>query len=209
MARGIDQQFLLGRGLLISPVVTEGATTVKAYFPDDVWYNYTTGIKISGASWEELAAPIEVINVHIRGGSVIPQQKPSLTTTASRLNPFSLVVALGRDGTSRGELYLDDGESLDSVTAHKFNLISYSASSSTKGAVGRLEAKIDKWGYVQSVPKLNRLRLYGVGSSSQSPKVIVNGKSISTFSYHKANQVLTIESLQLQMEKPFTVEWTV
>ena len=50
--------------------------------------------------------------LHIRGGSVVPMQDPGLTTTASRANNFSLMVALDASGEAKGDLYLDDGESI-------------------------------------------------------------------------------------------------
>lgn len=37
--RPIDQQFLWGSSLLISPVLEEGAVEVKAYLPAGVWYS--------------------------------------------------------------------------------------------------------------------------------------------------------------------------
>jgi alpha-glucosidase (family GH31 glycosyl hydrolase) len=33
----IDQQFLLGSGLLVSPVLQQGATQVVAYLPNGLW----------------------------------------------------------------------------------------------------------------------------------------------------------------------------
>ncbi len=41
-------------------------------------------------------------------------QDPAMTTAASRLNPFSLLVALNDVGKAVGDLYTDDGESIDS-----------------------------------------------------------------------------------------------
>ena len=52
------------------------------------------------------------LQIHIRGGYIIPMQEPAMTTVASRKNPFSLLVALDGAGMSRGDMYLDDGESL-------------------------------------------------------------------------------------------------
>ncbi len=53
------------------------------------------------------------ILIHIRGGSIIPLQGPALTTTASRQNDFALIVALNGSGQARGDLFLDDGESIN------------------------------------------------------------------------------------------------
>jgi len=48
----------------------------------------------------------------IRGGSILPTQKPGVTTTESRKNDFELIVALDEAGNAKGELYWDDGDSL-------------------------------------------------------------------------------------------------
>ena len=40
-------------------------------------------------------------------------QEPGYTTTESRKNPWGLLVALTGDGDASGELYVDDGESLE------------------------------------------------------------------------------------------------
>lgn len=44
---------------------------------------------------------------------MIPLQDPGLTTAESRQNVFSLLVALDSHGMADGELYVDDGESID------------------------------------------------------------------------------------------------
>jgi alpha-glucosidase len=53
------------------------------------------------------------IPVHIRGGSILPLRVSGAnTTTALRKLDFELLVAPDVHGQARGELYLDDGESL-------------------------------------------------------------------------------------------------
>ena len=73
-------------------------------------------MNITKSTSKKLNAPLEKINVHVRGGYVIPYQYPDVTTTLSRKNPFGALIALKESGqgvsSASGELYWDDGESL-------------------------------------------------------------------------------------------------
>lgn len=40
-------------------------------------------------------------------------QDPGMTTTESRKNPFTLMIALDGNETASGDMFYDDGESLD------------------------------------------------------------------------------------------------
>ena len=42
VTHGIDQQFLWGSSLLITPVLKQGATKVTGYFPSGTWYDLFT-----------------------------------------------------------------------------------------------------------------------------------------------------------------------
>ena len=54
---------------------------MSAYFPNDVWYNFLTGAQVTTTGqWVTLDAPLDTINVHIRGGSIIPTQPSDVTT---------------------------------------------------------------------------------------------------------------------------------
>jgi len=109
----IDAQYLLGASLLITPVLTEGATSVQGYFPHAVqWYDFYTGAPVASGT-QTLDAPIDKINLHVRSEAVLVMQQPDLTTTAARKNPFQLLVTLGSTGEASGELYWDDGVSLN------------------------------------------------------------------------------------------------
>lgn len=59
-----------------------------------------------------LEAPLDTIPLLVRGGSILPMQRASQTTTASRKNQFGLLIALDDEQTAKGELYWDDGDSL-------------------------------------------------------------------------------------------------
>ena len=101
---------------------------MKAYFPADTWYNYDNGsiVPFRGA-WVSLPGPLDTINVHQRGGSVIPTQRDAVTTTAARQLPFSLQIALDQRGQANGSMYWDDGETIGKSTVYfilRFILIS-------------------------------------------------------------------------------------
>uniref|UniRef100_A0A8B9D7E5 alpha-glucosidase n=1 Tax=Anser cygnoides TaxID=8845 RepID=A0A8B9D7E5_ANSCY len=106
----IYEQFLWGPALLISPVMQPNAVTVDAYIPDARWYDYYTdeyiGIRRQSVT---LPAPLDHINLHIRGGYILAWQQPANTTFYSRKNPMGLTVALNDTQMAEGQLYWDDG----------------------------------------------------------------------------------------------------
>ncbi|KAH9288316.1 hypothetical protein KI387_032433 [Taxus chinensis] len=113
---GISTQFLLGKGILVSPVLKEGARTVDAYFPKGTWYNLfnvSDSITVESGAYVKLQAPLDTINVHVYEGTILPMQEMGMTTREARKSPFSLVVALGTGMEANGELYLDSGEDLE------------------------------------------------------------------------------------------------
>ncbi|KAL2853383.1 glycosyl hydrolases family 31-domain-containing protein [Aspergillus pseudoustus] len=109
-------QFFYGDALLISPVTEENSTTVNAYFPNDIFYDWYTGAALHGKGRTVALTDIGIthIPIHIRGGSIIPvRSSGAMTTTELREKGFQLIVAPGLDGKASGSLYLDDGDSLE------------------------------------------------------------------------------------------------
>lgn len=118
-------QFFYGDGILVSPVTEENSTTVDFYLPDDIFYEWGTGLPVRGRG-EYVSAEVGItdINLHYTGGIVYPQRVESAnTTTALRIKGFSIVIAPGLDDRAEGSLYLDDGVSVvqDAVSEMDFN----------------------------------------------------------------------------------------
>ncbi|KAG4066226.1 hypothetical protein HA402_000450 [Bradysia odoriphaga] len=121
----VDQQFLIGPAFMVSPVVKEGATSVNAYFPMGRWYAYRTGeeVQVSPIGYVNLDAPFDFINLHVRGGYVLPTQEPALNTMLSRQNPFGLIVALDNAFYAKGQMYYDDGITYEAQATRRLFLI--------------------------------------------------------------------------------------
>ncbi|KAF8687334.1 hypothetical protein HU200_043017 [Digitaria exilis] len=152
---GVDRQFMLGRGVLVSPVLDQGATAVDAYFPAGRWFNlfdYSLTVASVTGKRVTLAAPADTVNVHVAGGNVLPMQRPAVTTSRSRQNVFHIVVALSKGGSAAGELFLDDGESPEmGGTRGKWTLVRFSCETGRGGATVRSHVVHDSYGPSQKL----------------------------------------------------------
>ncbi|XP_016431268.1 lysosomal alpha-glucosidase isoform X2 [Sinocyclocheilus rhinocerous] len=199
--QSIDRQFLWGSSLLISPVLEEGAVQVTAYLPPGTWYSLHNGeAYCSKGQCILFPAPLDTINVHVREGSIIPQQVPALTTTASRRNPFTLIVALSVGNWAKGELFWDDGESLDTFEHGHYSYVLFFAQESyVVSKPVKLNGSLD--GLV-----LGEVRVFGVQASPTA--VWANGQKVHDFSYSPDTKVLTVPGLDSPMTAMITVQWS-
>ncbi|KAI9262408.1 alpha glucosidase, partial [Phascolomyces articulosus] len=119
-----DKQVLLGPSVLISPVLDQGMTTVNAQFPsNELWYDWYTYELLDSETdrangdntviTRTLDAPLVHIPLHIRGGSILPLKTPRLLVKKTMETPYTLLIALDQYGSAKGQLYIDDGHSLD------------------------------------------------------------------------------------------------
>ncbi|KAL0942150.1 alpha-glucosidase [Colletotrichum truncatum] len=113
---GLDLQYFYGDGILVAPVTEENSTSVDVYLPDDVFYDWYTHETIQGKGETVFLADQDytTIPLFIRGGTVLPLRANSaMTTKKLREEDFELLIAVNRNGTAKGQLYLDDGVSLE------------------------------------------------------------------------------------------------
>lgn len=183
----IDGQFMLGPALLITPVLQAGAVNVRGYFPpSESWFKFVTGERLdtSASPYQVVDAPLDEINVHIRSGYIIPTQRPSLTTVQSRKNPFVIVVALKTESdgsqSAAGNLFWDDGESLDSIDSKKYNFFNFLAKKGSL-SIDRVQA-----GYKTQMT-LDEVKIYDVQENVN--KVTINGNSFDNFIYDDIHKV--------------------
>ena len=110
----LGSQYMLGPSLLVCPVTSQGADTWKVYLPEGLWYNFWTNECLQGGGWKEVSAPLDVIPLFVKAGSILPlgEVTPFISDQpATDFSPLTLRVYPGQDGAY--ELYEDDGISLD------------------------------------------------------------------------------------------------
>ena len=108
----LDQEFLLGNDLLVTPVLDQGITVIRPYFPDSntVWHEIHTGETYQGGRKHFIKNELnETAPVFLRSGSSIFRQNVKNVTNSEELgNGFYLSAALERK--SRGEWFYSKGQ---------------------------------------------------------------------------------------------------
>lgn len=110
----MESQFMLGSNLMVSPIVEPNARKKLTYFPDEVFYDFYTGIEANpeGEISKDVNAPLDMIPIFARGGFITPIQTPlSIYQIVEELKllPIQLIVALDRNNQSQGKIFIDDG----------------------------------------------------------------------------------------------------
>ena len=114
----IEDEFMLGSHVLVAPVVEKGKTERIIYLPEGTWWDHWNQEKIEGNSWIYYKAPLDVLPLFLREGSIIPRQKSMLWVDQEKLNELTLEIFAGDLSTrSSHSLYEDDGETINSPSS--------------------------------------------------------------------------------------------
>ena len=187
-----DRQFFLGSSILVTPVLTQGATSVAGVFPGlvegtDVYYDWYNHSKIAVPSTKNttISAPLGHIPVFIRGGAVLAMQQPAMTTRDARNTDWSILIAPGVDGSAAGTLYLDDGVS---VHPSSTKIVRFSA------RMGSLNVTVTG-GYEGLDMPLANITILGVPRAPPSDVVRINGETVGRSVWDEVSQSLVIKGL--------------
>lgn len=108
IAREIKDQFLLGRALLVCPVLEPGAKARRCYLPEGCWYDFYTEEKHAGGRWVDARASLSNIPVFVRAGSILPVGPVRQHALEESEEPVELRVYAGANGFFK--LYDDAGD---------------------------------------------------------------------------------------------------
>uniref|UniRef100_A0A7I4Y572 P-type domain-containing protein n=1 Tax=Haemonchus contortus TaxID=6289 RepID=A0A7I4Y572_HAECO len=186
----LSYQFLLGPSMLIAPVVYEKATSVKVYIPKDDWfsvYDERYYGRAFNSGFQEFHAPTtSLIPIFVRGGSILPRQVPNITTSASRKNPFELLIVPFMSGSNKGKaegvLYWDDGESvIHSFATHNYYQWSFKYQKTDTG--GRLMIKTERQAKSLTIPTLDTIEIFHYEDATDPKRFELNGRQIDASTY--------------------------
>ena len=129
-SRSVDDEYLMGDGLLVAPVIVPGADRAHAAQPDAVgpngesrrsvylppgdWDDYWTGKSYQGSKRIEVDVPLERIPLFVKDGTILPEAQPTLHTDDPESRNLTALVF--GDGHLRTTLYEDDGAVPPSLT---------------------------------------------------------------------------------------------
>jgi alpha-D-xyloside xylohydrolase len=69
----IADEYMFGPAFLVAPVTEQGATSREVYLPAGTeWYNYWTNQRLHGGQTINVNAPIDVLPLFVRAGSIVP-----------------------------------------------------------------------------------------------------------------------------------------
>jgi len=114
----IPDQYMFGPAFLVNPVTepmytgssaATGKTTRNVYLPAPAkWYDFYTGKQYDGGQTIAAAAPIDIIPLYIKAGSIIPMGPVMQYATEKPANNIELRVYPGADG--QFEYYEDEND---------------------------------------------------------------------------------------------------
>ncbi|XP_036102238.1 putative maltase-glucoamylase-like protein FLJ16351 [Molossus molossus] len=206
----IDRQFMWGPAILISPVLANNTFEIEAYFPRARWYDYSTASgNTSTGEWRVLQAPIDHINLHIRGGYILPWQEAALNTHSSRQNFMGLIVALDDNGKAEGQMFWDDGQSIDTYENGDYFLANFIAAQNTL----QIKTIHNKYLSDSNPLKVGYIKIWGIRSTYVTQVSITydNQQVMATnFESNPYNQTLSIQltDMKIRMELLTEVTWS-
>lgn len=204
----IYKQFLWGPAFMVTPVLEPYSDSVTGYVPDARWFDYHTGQDIGlRKRLHTFDAPLYKINLHVRGGHILPCQEPAQNTYFSRQNYMKLIVAADDNQTAQGYLFWDDGESIDTYEKGQYFLVQFNLNKAT------LTSTILKNGYINTREmRLGFINVWGKGNTVvQEVNITYKGNKESVkFSQEANKQILNIDltANNIVLDEPIEISWT-
>ncbi len=104
--------WMMGDGLLVSPVVEQGQTSKTIYLPPGLWFDYSTDKQYTGG--QEITVPVDSTNWldmprFVRAGTILASQPVMEFENQSPVKEITLDIWPDQERAARFEVYDDDG----------------------------------------------------------------------------------------------------
>ncbi len=108
----LDGQFLLGKEILVAPVVEKEASEKQVYLPQGEWIDFNDGkTAYRGKQWITYPVTLSTIPMFVKRGSIIPQMPVQQYIGEKKNAPVWFDIYPAAEGRSASfTLYEDDGE---------------------------------------------------------------------------------------------------
>ena len=108
-----EGEFLFGKEILVAPVVEEGERIKEVYLPEGEWFNYNNPQKLyEGEQQIEVDAPLDMIPIFIKAGSIIPKM-PVMDYIGQMENAPMILEIFPSKKASEFTIYEDEGTTND------------------------------------------------------------------------------------------------
>lgn len=108
----INDEFMVGDSILVSPVVEQGSRKKLVYLPKgDSWIDFWTNEEIQGGQYIIKDAPLDICPIFIKSGSIIPAYDIQNYVGEKSLEELELNIYLGSSNSNLSYIHtIDDGE---------------------------------------------------------------------------------------------------
>ncbi len=169
-SEAVDDQIMLGRDLLVAPVVERGARHRELWLPPGRWMAWHDDAQYVGPRRVRVDAPLDRLPLFLRAGAVLPTQSPVCHVGEAPDEPCVVEVAPGADGSAS---FVEDD---DVSTAHREGRLARTAFRLWDRAGGRLRLEIGRREGELPVP--DRALRVAVRGCPPPRRVVLNGQPL-------------------------------
>jgi len=164
----VNDAFLWGNDVLVSPVVEQGQNSKEVVFPSGDWYGFDTADTFPGNTTQTVDAPIDELPLFIRAGSFLMlHDKEIITTEQYQSEQLEVQYYLPESGiNSNRRYYVDDGKTRGNIAQEQYEMLSFTDHPSDD----MLEMLLDKEGDYVSEREMTFV-VFGLDSKPSSVAV--------------------------------------
>ena len=123
---GINNEYFLGKDLLVVPILKPGIKSKRLYLPKGIWYNWWTAKRYEGGKWIEVPVTLEYIPVFVHAGTFIPMVKAVNSTDNYSSEDLSIRFYPDPSGKNcESRMYEDDGKTFGSYEKGEYEILTF------------------------------------------------------------------------------------